>query len=225
VVASAGGISSLLQLLVRKYIQRYARANCFRSIVNTFGVYQAFYQTSLPQSRKSSDNSWVATDNLAGLIVFGIIYGFLSGVVVSLPPQVLVRLVPDMRLFGTWISREGAIVSLGESFSRQICTKDQSFTVHFYEHHAILSFDDTLDSRSRGQVKKDLCFGVWVQVEVLGSNKKPLLIEDGKNIRDVHMVPEGAEVALGSRGCGTPIYLRCNDVILSIRFTRKSFGK
>jgi hypothetical protein len=123
------------------------------------------------------------------------------------------------------ISREGAIVSLGESFSRQICTKDQSFTVHFYEHHAILSFDDTLDSRSRGQVKKDLCFGVWVQVEVLGSNKKPLLIEDGKNIRDVHMVPEGAEVALGSRGCGTPIYLRCNDVILSIRFTRKSFGK
>ena len=123
------------------------------------------------------------------------------------------------------ICREGTIVSLGDSFSRQICTKNQSFTVHFYEHHAILSFDDTLDSRSRGEVKKDLCLGVCVQVEVLGSNKKPLLIEDGKNIRDVHMVSEGAEVALGSRGCGTPIYLLCNDVILSIRFTSKSPGR
>lgn len=60
----------------------------------------------------------------------------------------------------TSISREGAVVSLGESFSRQICIKDQSFTVHFYKHRAILSFDDTLGSRSRGQVKKDLCLGI-----------------------------------------------------------------
>ncbi|KFY67378.1 hypothetical protein V496_01569 [Pseudogymnoascus sp. VKM F-4515 (FW-2607)] len=119
------------------------------------------------------------------------------------------------------ISREGAVLRLGESFSRQICIKDQSLTVHFYKHHAILSFGDTSGFRFQGQVK-DLCLAIWVQVEILGSNNKTLLIEDGKNIKDVHMVPEGAEVALGSRDSDTPIYLCCNEMILSIRFITKS---
>jgi hypothetical protein len=118
------------------------------------------------------------------------------------------------------VSSEGAVVRLGESFSRQLCRKDQSFTVHFYEHQAILSFDDTL-----GQVE-DLGLKIWVQVELLGFNGKPLLVEDGKNTTDVQLIPEGAEVALGSSiGCDTSLYLRCKETILSIRFIRKRSRK
>lgn len=116
-------------------------------------------------------------------------------------------------------SREGAVLSLGNSFSRQLRGEGQSFTVHFCEHHAVLSFDDTL-----GQIEDLPGLKIWVQVELLEYKDEPL--QDGKNTRDVQMLPEGAEVALGSGvGYDTSLYLRYKQTVLSIRFIKKSSMK
>ena len=45
--------------------------------------------------------AWIALENLAGVIVFSILYGFFSGAIVSLPPSALVILSPDLSVIGT----------------------------------------------------------------------------------------------------------------------------
>ncbi|KAH8687583.1 major facilitator superfamily domain-containing protein [Tricladium varicosporioides] len=47
--------------------------------------------------------SWMAAHNLAGIIIFALIFGCLSGAVVSLPTTVVANLVPELRLVGTWM--------------------------------------------------------------------------------------------------------------------------
>ena len=57
--------------------------------------------------------TWMAVKNLAGLIVFCIFYGFFSGAVVSLPSTVIAKLVPEMRLVGTWMGMSFSFAGLG----------------------------------------------------------------------------------------------------------------
>ena len=47
--------------------------------------------------------AWIVIHILAGLVVFAIIRGFLSGAVVSLHATVTAGFVPEMRLMGIWI--------------------------------------------------------------------------------------------------------------------------
>ncbi|KAF9889297.1 hypothetical protein FE257_007406 [Aspergillus nanangensis] len=47
--------------------------------------------------------SWVAVNNTAGIIVFAIFYGFLSGTYVSLPGATIVSLSPDLHVIGARI--------------------------------------------------------------------------------------------------------------------------
>lgn len=83
--------------------------------------------------------AWVAIDNLAGLIVFAIIYGFLSGAVVSLPPQVLVKLVPDMRLIGTWMGMALCFAALGILIGSPIAGTIIDVVEGHFSHMLILS--------------------------------------------------------------------------------------
>lgn len=83
--------------------------------------------------------AWVAIDNLAGLIVFAIIYGFLSGAVVSLPPQVLVKLVPDMRLVGTWMGMALCFAALGILIGSPIAGTIIDVVEGHFSHMLILS--------------------------------------------------------------------------------------
>lgn len=57
--------------------------------------------------------AWIAVNTVAGLAVFAIIYGFLSGAVVSLPATVIAGLVPEMRLMGTWMGMSFCFAGLG----------------------------------------------------------------------------------------------------------------
>ncbi|KAK5998069.1 MFS-type transporter dbaD [Cladobotryum mycophilum] len=45
--------------------------------------------------------AWIGIHNVAGTIVFSIIYGFASGAIVSLPPTIVARLSPSMAVVGT----------------------------------------------------------------------------------------------------------------------------
>lgn len=45
--------------------------------------------------------AWIGINNLPGIIVFAILYGFFSGIFVSLPPVALITLSPDFRKLGT----------------------------------------------------------------------------------------------------------------------------
>lgn len=47
--------------------------------------------------------SAIAIHNLGGIVVFAILYGFVSGAVVSLPAAIVASLVPDMSVVGTWM--------------------------------------------------------------------------------------------------------------------------
>ena len=47
--------------------------------------------------------SAVAVHDLGGIVVFAILYGFVSGAVVSLPGAILSSLAPDMSVVGTWM--------------------------------------------------------------------------------------------------------------------------
>ncbi|KAK5064722.1 hypothetical protein LTR84_000556 [Exophiala bonariae] len=55
----------------------------------------------------------VVINSLARLIVFAIIYGFLSGAVVSLPSAVVASLAPSMQLIGTWMGMSFFFAALG----------------------------------------------------------------------------------------------------------------
>ncbi len=47
--------------------------------------------------------AWIAVHNLAGIVVFAILYGCFSGSIVSLPPTALAALSPDLSRGGTWM--------------------------------------------------------------------------------------------------------------------------
>ena len=47
--------------------------------------------------------AWIAIDNVAGITVFAILYGFFAGAYVSLVPPVIVDLTPNMSVVGTWM--------------------------------------------------------------------------------------------------------------------------
>ncbi|KAH8886516.1 MFS general substrate transporter [Thozetella sp. PMI_491] len=55
----------------------------------------------------------IAVDSLGGLIVFAILFGFVSGAVVSLPSAVVASLVPDMHLVGTWMGMSFCFAAVG----------------------------------------------------------------------------------------------------------------
>jgi len=55
----------------------------------------------------------IVIDTLGGLIVFAILYGFVSGAVVSLPSVVIAALVPDMSLVGTWMGMSFCFAGTG----------------------------------------------------------------------------------------------------------------
>lgn len=56
---------------------------------------------------------WLAVDNLGGLVVFCIVYGFISGAVVSLPPTVIAGFAPGLHLVGTWIGMSFCFAAMG----------------------------------------------------------------------------------------------------------------
>ena len=56
---------------------------------------------------------WIAIDNVAGITVFAILYGFFAGAYVSLIPPVLVELIPDMTVVGTWMGMSFFVSAFG----------------------------------------------------------------------------------------------------------------
>ena len=56
---------------------------------------------------------WIVIDTLGGLAVFCILYGFFTGAVVSLPPTVVAKLVPDHQRLATWMGMNLSFVGFG----------------------------------------------------------------------------------------------------------------
>ena len=56
---------------------------------------------------------WIGINNTPGIIVFAILYGFLSGAFVSLPITTIVTLSPHLGVIGTRMGMCFAIISLG----------------------------------------------------------------------------------------------------------------
>lgn len=52
-------------------------------------------------------------NSLAGLVVFAVIYGFLSGAVVSLPSAVVAKLAPNIGIVGTWMGMSFCFAAAG----------------------------------------------------------------------------------------------------------------
>ena len=57
--------------------------------------------------------AWIAIDSLASLVVFSVLYGCLSGAVVSLPPTMVASLVPGIQQIGTWMGMAFCFSGLG----------------------------------------------------------------------------------------------------------------
>ncbi|KAI1400226.1 MFS general substrate transporter [Hypoxylon fuscum] len=55
---------------------------------------------------------WFGVDNLAGTVVFALLFGFFNGGVTSLPPSAIVSLTPDMSLLGTRMGMAFGFISL-----------------------------------------------------------------------------------------------------------------
>ena len=55
----------------------------------------------------------IVIDTTAGLVVFAVLYGFVSGAVVSLPSAVVASLVPNMGLVGTWMGMSFVFAATG----------------------------------------------------------------------------------------------------------------
>lgn len=55
---------------------------------------------------------WIGIHNKPGIIAFAALYGFFSGVFVSLPPPALVTLTPDLRKLGTRMGQSFAVASV-----------------------------------------------------------------------------------------------------------------
>ena len=56
---------------------------------------------------------WIGISDIAGLVIFSILYGFFSGAFVSLPPTALVSLSPSLRVVGTRMGMSFAVTSFG----------------------------------------------------------------------------------------------------------------
>ncbi|KIM75826.1 hypothetical protein PILCRDRAFT_78516 [Piloderma croceum F 1598] len=56
---------------------------------------------------------WITIDDVAGLAVFCILYGFFSGMFVSLPPSTVVSLSPDLKQVGTHMGMSFSFAGLG----------------------------------------------------------------------------------------------------------------
>ncbi|KAI0314322.1 MFS general substrate transporter [Amylostereum chailletii] len=56
---------------------------------------------------------WIRIHNVAGLVVFAILYGFFSGTFVSLPPSTVVSLSPDLKSVGTRMGMSFAWAGVG----------------------------------------------------------------------------------------------------------------
>jgi MFS family permease len=56
---------------------------------------------------------WIGIHNLGGSIGFAIVYGFMSGAVVSVQASVIASLVPDVRYIGTWMGMALFVAGLG----------------------------------------------------------------------------------------------------------------
>ena len=56
---------------------------------------------------------WIGVHNVAGLMVFAILYGFFSGAILSLPPSVMASLSPSLAVIGTRAGTSFAVASLG----------------------------------------------------------------------------------------------------------------
>jgi len=56
---------------------------------------------------------WIGIKDIAGLVIFAILYGFFSGAFVSLPPTALVSLSPSLRVVGTRMGMSFALTSFG----------------------------------------------------------------------------------------------------------------
>lgn len=57
--------------------------------------------------------AWIGIHNLAGIIVFAILYGFSSGAIVSLPPTALAALSPDLTRVGTRMGMSFSFAGFG----------------------------------------------------------------------------------------------------------------
>lgn len=55
----------------------------------------------------------IIIDNLGGMIVFAILYGFVSGALVSLPNAVVASLAPNLALMGTWMGMSFCFAATG----------------------------------------------------------------------------------------------------------------
>jgi MFS family permease len=56
---------------------------------------------------------WIAIDDVAGLTVFAVLYGFFSGTFVSLPPSAVASLSPDLKQVGTRMGMSFSFAGLG----------------------------------------------------------------------------------------------------------------
>jgi len=57
--------------------------------------------------------AWIGIKDIAGLVVFAILYGFFSGAFVSLPPTAIVSLSPSLRVVGARMGMSFALTSFG----------------------------------------------------------------------------------------------------------------
>jgi len=64
--------------------------------------------------------SWIATSSLAGVIVWTVVYGFLTGMVVTLPAIVLPYITPSMSVLGTRLGMAYAFSGVGYLISAPI---------------------------------------------------------------------------------------------------------
>lgn len=55
----------------------------------------------------------IIIDNLGGVVVFAILYGFVSGALVSLPNAVIATLAPNIALIGTWMGMSFCFAATG----------------------------------------------------------------------------------------------------------------
>jgi MFS family permease len=55
----------------------------------------------------------IVIDNLGGVVVFAILYGFVSGALVSLPNAVVATLTPNMAMIGTWMGMSFCFAATG----------------------------------------------------------------------------------------------------------------
>lgn len=56
---------------------------------------------------------WISIENVVGITIFAVLYGFFAGAYVSLIPPVLVELTPDMNVIGTWLGMSLFVAAFG----------------------------------------------------------------------------------------------------------------